>query len=46
MDDRNLPGGHVRGAVEFAIDDNRIVGINVIGDPDHLAALDVVVLED
>lgn len=41
-----MPGGRMRGAVEFAIDDDRIVQINVIGDPDHIEDLDVVVLED
>jgi RNA polymerase sigma-70 factor (ECF subfamily) len=39
------PGGRIRGAIEFTIDD-RIVAIDFIGDPERLAQLDVVLLDD
>jgi RNA polymerase sigma-70 factor, ECF subfamily len=41
-----MPAGRLRGAVEFRIVDDRIAGIDFVGDHDRLAALDVVVLED
>jgi RNA polymerase sigma-70 factor (ECF subfamily) len=40
------PGGHTRGVVEFAIDDGRIVAINVTGDADRIAAKDLVLLDE
>ena len=40
------PGGRIRGAVEFTLSGDRIVQIDVIGDPEHLEQLDVVLLED
>jgi RNA polymerase sigma-70 factor (ECF subfamily) len=36
------PGGRVRGAAEFTIVDGRIVAIDVVGDPERLAELDIV----
>jgi RNA polymerase sigma-70 factor, ECF subfamily len=41
-----MPGGRIRGAVEFTIVDERIVAIDLIGDPKRLAQLDVVPLEN
>jgi RNA polymerase sigma-70 factor (ECF subfamily) len=41
-----MPGGQMEGAVQFTIRDDRIVEIALIGDPDHLENLDVLVLED
>jgi RNA polymerase sigma-70 factor (ECF subfamily) len=41
------PGGRMRGAIEFTIDDDgRIVAIDVIGDRAHLDRLDIVLLDD
>ncbi len=41
------PGGRLRGAIGFTIDDDgRIVAIDVIGDGAHLDRLDIVVLDD
>jgi hypothetical protein len=36
------PGGHVRGAIEFSVRDGRIVAIDVIGDAERLARLEIV----
>ena len=41
-----VPGGRLRGAIVFDIVDGRIVGIDLIGDRDHLDQLDIVVLDD
>jgi RNA polymerase sigma-70 factor (ECF subfamily) len=41
-----MPGGRVQGAIEFTIEGDRIVAMNLIGDPEHLEELDVLVLED
>ena len=38
------PGGHVRGAIEFTVEDDRIVAIDVTGDAGRIGQLDVVVL--
>jgi RNA polymerase sigma-70 factor (ECF subfamily) len=41
------PGGRMRGAIEFTIDDDgRIVAIDAIGDGAHLDRLDIVLLDD
>jgi RNA polymerase sigma factor (sigma-70 family) len=40
-----MPTGRIRGAIEFTIVDDRIVALDLIGDPERLARLDVVVLE-
>jgi len=40
------PGGQTRGVVEFTIHDGRIVEINVTGDADRIAELDLVLLDD
>jgi RNA polymerase sigma-70 factor (ECF subfamily) len=37
-----MPGGHLRGAASFTVVGDRIVTIDVIGDPDRLDRLDVV----
>jgi RNA polymerase sigma-70 factor (ECF subfamily) len=39
------PGGRTRGVVAFTLDGGRIVEIDVIGDPEHLGQLDVVLLD-
>jgi RNA polymerase sigma-70 factor (ECF subfamily) len=41
-----LAGGRPRGAFRFEIVGDRIVAIDLLGDPDRLERLDVVVLED
>jgi RNA polymerase sigma-70 factor (ECF subfamily) len=40
-----MPGGHLRGAALFTVVGDRIVTIDVIGDPDRLDRLDVVLLD-
>jgi RNA polymerase sigma-70 factor (ECF subfamily) len=40
------PGGTTRGVVEFTIDDGRIVAINVTGDADRIAEIDLVLLDE
>ncbi|MGW6917233.1 sigma-70 family RNA polymerase sigma factor [Kitasatospora sp. NPDC054939] len=40
-----VPGGQVRGALRFTVTDGVVVGIEVIGDPARLAALDVELLD-
>jgi RNA polymerase sigma-70 factor (ECF subfamily) len=40
-----MPGGHLRGAASFTVVGDRIVRIDVIGDPDRLNRLDVVLLD-
>ena len=40
------PGGRVRGAIELAIVDDRIVAIHAIGDPVRIAELEIVLLDD
>ncbi|MGH9246387.1 MAG: sigma-70 family RNA polymerase sigma factor [Acidimicrobiales bacterium] len=40
------PGGRTRGVVAFTIADAKIVEINVIGDPERLQQLDVVLVDD
>ncbi|MCU1452297.1 MAG: polymerase subunit sigma-70 [Acidimicrobiales bacterium] len=40
-----VPGGAVRGAIQFTIVNDRIVQIDAIGEPERLEALEVVVLE-
>ncbi len=39
------PGGHIRGVVQFTVRDDRIVAIDVTGDADRIAALEIVVLD-
>jgi RNA polymerase sigma-70 factor (ECF subfamily) len=39
------PAGQVRGVVQFTIRGGRILAIDVTGDPDCIAALDVVTLD-
>jgi RNA polymerase sigma-70 factor (ECF subfamily) len=39
------PGGRTRGVVELVVRDEKIVGINVTGDADRIAALDIVLVE-
>ena len=39
-------GGQIRGVVQFTLRDDRIVAIDVIGDADRLAQLDIVVLDE
>jgi RNA polymerase sigma-70 factor (ECF subfamily) len=36
------PGGHVRGVVQFTVRNGRIVAIDVTGDADRIAALEIV----
>jgi RNA polymerase sigma-70 factor, ECF subfamily len=38
------PGGHMRGVIRFVVEE-RIVALEVIGDADRIAELDVVVLD-
>jgi RNA polymerase sigma-70 factor (ECF subfamily) len=40
-----MPGGHLRGAASFTVVGDVIVTIDVIGDPDRLDRLDVVLLD-
>lgn len=40
------PGGHTRGVIAFTIVDGRIVEIDVTGDPEHIRALDIVLVDD
>jgi RNA polymerase sigma factor (sigma-70 family) len=40
------PGGTTRGVVEFTIRDGRIVAINVTGDADRIAEIDLVLLDE
>jgi RNA polymerase sigma factor (sigma-70 family) len=40
------PGGKPRGAFAFTVADGRIVAIELVADPDHLARLDVTILTD
>ena len=40
-----LPGGRLRGALEFVVVDYRIIALDVLADPAVLPTLDVVVLE-
>ena len=39
------PHGDIRGVVQFTIRADRIVAIDVTGDPDRIAAFDIVVLD-
>jgi RNA polymerase sigma-70 factor (ECF subfamily) len=41
-----VPGGRIRGVMEFVITDDRISSITVTGDPDRIERLDVVLVED
>ena len=40
------PGGRVRGAFSFTIDEGRIVAIDLVADPERLRQLDPVILDD
>jgi RNA polymerase sigma-70 factor (ECF subfamily) len=40
------PGGQTRGAVEFVLENDRIVAINVTGDPERIRELDIVPLDN
>ena len=40
------PGGRTRSAIAFTIVDGKIREINVTGDPEHLAQLDIVLVSD
>jgi RNA polymerase sigma-70 factor (ECF subfamily) len=40
-----MPGGHLRGVVEFALRGDKIVAINVTGNQERIAAFDVVPLD-
>src|SRR4029453_18531301 len=40
------PGGRTQGVVEFTIRDGRIIAINVTGDAQRIAELDLVLLGD
>jgi RNA polymerase sigma-70 factor (ECF subfamily) len=40
------PGGSIRGVVQFTIDGDQIVSIDVTGDPARLDELDIVVIDD
>jgi RNA polymerase sigma-70 factor (ECF subfamily) len=39
------PGGHVRGVVQFTVRDGRIVAIDVTGDAERIAELEIVALD-
>jgi RNA polymerase sigma-70 factor (ECF subfamily) len=39
------PGGHVRGVVQFTVRNGRIVAIDVTGDADRIAALEIVPID-
>jgi RNA polymerase sigma-70 factor, ECF subfamily len=39
------PGGQIRGVVQFTLQDDRIVSIDVTGDDERIAALDIVTLD-
>ena len=39
------PGGQIRGVVQFTLHDDRIVAIDVTGDDERIAALDIVTLD-
>jgi RNA polymerase sigma-70 factor (ECF subfamily) len=39
------PGGHLRVVFDFTIAEGKILAINLIGDPDRIAAIDLEMLE-
>jgi hypothetical protein len=39
------PGGTPRVAFTFTVENGKIVGIDLIGDPDHIRQLDVVIVD-
>ena len=39
------PGGHIRGVIEFTVEGDRIVALDVTGDAERLADLEIVLLE-
>jgi RNA polymerase sigma-70 factor (ECF subfamily) len=39
------PGGHIRGVVQFTVRDDRIVAIDVTGDAERIAGLEIVALD-
>jgi RNA polymerase sigma-70 factor (ECF subfamily) len=39
------PGGTLRVAFDFTIANGRIAGIDLIGDPEHIRQLDVVIVD-
>jgi RNA polymerase sigma-70 factor (ECF subfamily) len=40
------PGGHTRGVVQFTINNDKIVAINVTGDAERIRELDIVTIDD
>ena len=40
------PGGRTRGVIEFVIADDRITGLNVIGDVERIRDMEIVMLDD